>query len=274
MPYLKLPPSHQSVELFYELHGNGNTKLLFIMGLLTDGEAWKNQTDFFRQNAEYQAVSYDNRGCARSSTPFTLEYTTQQMAKDALYLINHLEWKQCHVIGVSMGGMISLEFAILAPEKILSLSLVATHAGGISGRAPFVGIRHILTSLSTKNEKIQLENAMLMLYGKRTLSDPDKHKLIYDYHSTRFKSRINPELTGVVGHILAVQRHYINYADLLKIRYSNFPCLIIVGTEDRLVREANSYMLQRVLGCKLVKLDDAGHGIPAERADELNKELL
>jgi hypothetical protein len=46
--------------------------------------------------------------------------------------------------------------------------------------------------------------------------------------------------------MFAVQRHYISYADLLKIRYSNFPCLVIVGTEDRLVRETNSYMLQRV----------------------------
>ena len=48
------------------------------------------------------------------------------------------------------------------------------------------------------------------------------------------------------GQMFAVQRHYINYADLLKIRYSNIPCLVMVGTEDRLVRESNSYMLRRV----------------------------
>ena len=44
----------------------------------------------------------------------------------------------------------------------------------------------------------------------------------------------------------AVQRHYLSYAELLRIRYSHFPCLVMVGTEDRLVRETNSYMLQRV----------------------------
>lgn len=53
-------------------------------------------------------------------------------------------------------------------------------------------------------------------------------------------------MVGIFGQMFAVQRHYISYADLLKIRYSNFPCLIMVGTEDRLVREANSYMLKRV----------------------------
>jgi hypothetical protein len=46
--------------------------------------------------------------------------------------------------------------------------------------------------------------------------------------------------------MLAVQRHYVSYADLLKIRYAPFDCLIIVGTEDRLVRETNSYLLQQV----------------------------
>ena len=95
------------------------------------------------------------------------------------------------------------------------------------------------------------------------------------------------------GQMFAVQRHYINYADLLKIRYANFPCLVMVGTEDRLVRETNSYMLQRVctnllvlffrevcvffvqtLGCRLVKLEHAGHDIGGEYADQVNQELL
>jgi hypothetical protein len=53
-------------------------------------------------------------------------------------------------------------------------------------------------------------------------------------------------MVGVLGQILAVQRHYIGYSDLLKIRYSPLVILVIVGTEDRLVRQSNSYMLQRV----------------------------
>lgn len=69
---------------------------------------------------------------------------------------------------------------------------------------------------------------------------------MYEYYLQRLRKRIRPSLIGMFGQVLAVQRHFINYADLLKIRYAKFPCLIIVGTEDRLVREANSYMIQRV----------------------------
>jgi pimeloyl-ACP methyl ester carboxylesterase len=99
------------------------------------------------------------------------------MAKDALALIDHLTWQQCHVVGVSMGGMISLEFALLAPERVLSLTLLATHAGGLAGRAPFVGMHHILRSIVIRDQHLQIENALAMLYGPKTLADPEKRKV-------------------------------------------------------------------------------------------------
>jgi pimeloyl-ACP methyl ester carboxylesterase len=99
------------------------------------------------------------------------------MAKDALALIDHLQWNQCHVVGVSMGGMIALEFALLASNKVLSLTLLATHAGGLAGRAPFVGVHHILRSIVIRDEDLIIENALAMLYSKKTLADPEKRKV-------------------------------------------------------------------------------------------------
>jgi hypothetical protein len=48
----------------------------------------------------------------------------------------------------------------------------------------------------------------------------------------------------------------------------------MVGTDDRLVREANSYIIRQTLGCRLIKFDEVGHGLPGECADEINQELL
>ncbi|CAF1296060.1 unnamed protein product [Adineta steineri] len=274
MPHAKLTAENHNLDLYYELHGSGKTKIIFIMGLMTDGGAWFSQTSFFRDQPEYQCVSYDNRGCGRSSAPLTFKYTTTQMAKDALALIDHLKWTQCHVVGVSMGGMIALEFALLAPERILSLTLLATHAGGIAGRAPFIGIRHILRSLVIREDHLQVQNSLEMLYGPKILGNPDKLKMFRNFHTERHKNRIQPPLIGVIGHLFAVLRHYVSYAELLKIRYSPFDCLIMVGTEDRLVREKNSYIIRQTLGCRLMKLDRAGHGLPGECAKEINEELL
>jgi pimeloyl-ACP methyl ester carboxylesterase len=99
------------------------------------------------------------------------------MAKDALALIDHLRWPQCHVVGTSMGGMIALELALLVPERILSLTLLATHAGGLAGRAPLFGVRSILESLVVRDQHLLIENALAMLYGPKTLADPVKREV-------------------------------------------------------------------------------------------------
>ena len=125
-------------------------------------------------------MSYDNRGCGRSSTPLTFEYSTVQMAKDALELIDHLGWAQCHVVGVSLGGMIALEFALLARSRILSLTLMATHAGGLIGQAPLIGLRHILRSLTIRDQDRIVNNALESLYSSKTLNDPEKRQVRKD----------------------------------------------------------------------------------------------
>jgi pimeloyl-ACP methyl ester carboxylesterase len=99
------------------------------------------------------------------------------MAKDAIALIDHLKWPKCHVVGISMGGMIALEFALLAPERILSLTLLATHAGGLASRAPFVGVQHIVRSFFIRDKHRLVENSLQMLYGSKTHSDPEKRKV-------------------------------------------------------------------------------------------------
>lgn len=99
------------------------------------------------------------------------------MAKDALALIDHLQWSKCHVVGISMGGMIALELALIAPERILSLTLLATYAGGLSGRAPLEGVLHILHSIMIRDEDTLIENAMKVLYARKTISNPDKKQV-------------------------------------------------------------------------------------------------
>jgi len=46
MPYVKLSSANQNLELYYEVHGTGKIKILFIMGLLADGAAWFRQVNY------------------------------------------------------------------------------------------------------------------------------------------------------------------------------------------------------------------------------------
>ena len=83
------------------------------MGLGSFGSAWQRQTkDFGHDRAsEFSALIFDNRGMGASDKPFS-RYTTLEMAKDVIELVDHLGWtseRSLHIVGISMGGMISQE---------------------------------------------------------------------------------------------------------------------------------------------------------------------
>ena len=83
------------------------------MGLGAFKTAWQRQTKDFGhdQASTYTSLIFDNRGMGDSDKPLT-RYSTSEMAKDTVELVDLLGWteeRQLHVVGVSMGGMIAQE---------------------------------------------------------------------------------------------------------------------------------------------------------------------
>lgn len=100
-------------KLSYELHGHGPSRIVWIMGLGGVKQTWQRQTkDFGHTEADkYTCLLFDNRGMGESDKPI-LRYTTSEMAKDVIELLDHVGWtepRSVHVVGISMGGMISQE---------------------------------------------------------------------------------------------------------------------------------------------------------------------
>lgn len=82
------------------------------------------------RGSKYSVLVIDNRGMGGSDKPL-MRYSTTEMARDLLEVVDHLGWtspRQLHVCGISMGGMIAQEFAYLVPERISSLNLISTAA--------------------------------------------------------------------------------------------------------------------------------------------------
>lgn len=82
---------------------------------------WQRQTKDFGhdEGSKYSCLIFDNRGMGESEKPL-LRYTTSEMAKDTLELLDHLGWtdgRQLHLIGVSMGGMIAQELVNRCSEQ-------------------------------------------------------------------------------------------------------------------------------------------------------------
>ncbi|RAL60041.1 hypothetical protein DID88_000667 [Monilinia fructigena] len=97
----------------WEVHGSGETKVVWIMGLGSNKSTWQRQTLYFghERGDKYSSLVFDNRGMGASDTPL-LRYSTSEMAKDCIELLDHLGWtkdRQLNITGVSMGGMIAQE---------------------------------------------------------------------------------------------------------------------------------------------------------------------
>ena len=83
---------------------------------------WQRQTRHFghERGSEYSCLIFDNRGMGKSDKPLS-RYSTSEMAKDAIELVDQLGWtsrRELHVVGISMGGMIAQEFV----RRSLSIS--------------------------------------------------------------------------------------------------------------------------------------------------------
>ena len=112
--------------LYYEEAGEGEP-LLMVMGLGTDHLGWILQVPEFSKH--FRVITFDNRDVGQSKQADG-PYEVADMAHDALALADHLELDSFHLLGMSMGGAIAQEMALTAQERLRTLTLVVTFAGG------------------------------------------------------------------------------------------------------------------------------------------------
>ncbi|HVC44543.1 MAG TPA: alpha/beta hydrolase [Candidatus Binataceae bacterium] len=114
-----------AIHINYETFGDG-PPLLLIMGFAMPGVAWMPMLPFLNG---FKCYYFDNRGTGYSDKPDGL-YSVPAMADDASALMRAIGLEQASVYGISMGGMIAQELALLHPEQVTKLVLGCTMAGG------------------------------------------------------------------------------------------------------------------------------------------------
>ncbi|KAI8061779.1 Alpha/Beta hydrolase protein [Gongronella butleri] len=257
----------------------------FFIGFAAPCQAWDFQTKFLATTGNYTAVLFDNRGNGHSDAPVGL-YTTRQMAADALDLMDGLGWVNCrvHIVGISMGGMISMELADMAPDRILSLTLTSTTARRLT--PSWYVLSTFAKIILFYQPHDQLAAAMNMVYPTDWLAEaPTDPAHAAEYSTNREmitmtfirhigQSRLQP-LQGYVGQISACLRHNFSDARLRKLKRSGIPVLVVTGTHDNLIPAALSHHLHRVLDATHLEVfEGSGHDIPEERVDRYNELLL
>ena len=135
------------VDLCYETFGGAEQPtVLLIMGLGFQLIHWPE--DFCRQLAAegLRVVRFDNRDAGRSTHLPGRRYTLEDMADDAVGLLNALAVESAHVVGASLGGMVAQSMAIRHPGRVRSLaSIMSTTGRRGKGRTSIRVFRHLLT---------------------------------------------------------------------------------------------------------------------------------
>ena len=112
------------VRIHYEVIGFGRRPpVLFVQGLGAEKNSWNLQRAALA--LRWRTVALDNRGAGRSDKPDGT-YDLEQMADDAIAVLDDAGIESAHVVGLSMGGAISQIIALKHPNRVRSLTLVAT----------------------------------------------------------------------------------------------------------------------------------------------------
>jgi len=248
----------EGAEIYYETAGDGDP-LLLIMGLGADSRGWTMQMHAFAER--YRVLSFDNRGVGKSSVPLP-PYTTGQMARDALAVLDAEEIERAHVLGVSLGGTIAQELVLEAPDRVRSLALGSTWAGPSAWRSRLRRMQ--LGILETHGVEALVRARSLFIFSPPMF---EKAAQIMDLIE---KTMAETPLEGYLHQLDAAEAHDAR-ARLGEVRT---PTLVLTGKRDILVPpELSIEVASLIPGAELVTLETA-HAIQLEESALFNETVL
>jgi pimeloyl-ACP methyl ester carboxylesterase len=246
-------------DIAYEISGEGEP-LLMIMGFVSDSRMWILQTPAFAPH--FKCITFDNRGVGMSSQP-PGPYTMEQMAADALAVLDDAGIERCHVLGVSMGGAIAQQLALKAPERIRSLALAVTwcHRNPWLDRLSDIG-RHFA---SMGHDEFGRGVLLFLFSPPFMINQPDLIAAI-----EQMVLAFQPPADTFVNQLAAVVDHDVRE----QLATINVPTLVVSARRDLMVPpELGEIVAASIPGARF-ELLDGGHAVNAENAAEFNSVVL
>ncbi|HEX4209947.1 MAG TPA: alpha/beta fold hydrolase [Candidatus Binataceae bacterium] len=236
------------VDLAYQLRGSG-TPLVMIHGAQGDQSMFNDLASRFA--ADYRVLTFDQRGSGLSEKP-DMDYTIAMLADDTAALMEHLGCDIAHILGVSMGGMIALEFVLRHPGKTRSVVLGCTTPGG--PKAVRIGGSAFTAAYSATPMSAE-ERGRALAEAAFTKGYIESHpEIVPAMIEARRQRPIDPV---ALDHRLKAALHHNVYDRLAEIKA---PALVITGKDDALISWENSRLLaEHIPGAELVILEPAGH---------------
>ena len=240
--------------IHYEVDGEGEP-LVLIAGTAFDLSFWD---DLLPELRGFRVLRLDNRGAGLSDAPDEA-FSIEQMADDVAAVMDAAGMPSAHVYGASMGGQIAQELAIRYPERVLSLVLGATWAGG----PPLSRAVRLLPLLLSRKDPEDLVRATAPFLSATPIPETDG-RFPGHARAPRNKPAIRRQLTA-----------QLRYSSLRRLHTIRQPTLVMHGEKDRFVSPLNAKrMTRRIPGARLRLIAGAGHLHHRDRPRESRDLLL
>ena len=293
---------NKDIEIYYRDYGPIDAEpILLVQGLGGQLVNWPQHLIEFLIENNFRPIVFDNRDTGlstridsdsfsdekRSNTivrsyiryylrlPIESEYTIDDMANDAIAVLDELNISQAHVLGISMGGMIAQIIASSHPDRTKTFTLIASTASTPSPlNGPTRKVRKLLMD-RTKNPNSNIDQRVdrtRKIFSEIGYQGIDLYTdEFYQDISSSIKRGGNDD-TGFGRQLTAVLGSE-NRLD--KVKSIKVPTLIIHGQDDPLIKVKNAYKTNKLIkDSKLIVISDMRHLIEPPVFDQFKLELL
>jgi 3-oxoadipate enol-lactonase len=253
-------------DLYYEIHGDG-PPLVMVMGIGYDSSLWTLQ-QVPALSTRFQVVLVDNRDAGRSSRAEG-PYSIADMADDVAGLLDALGIHRTHLLGLSMGSMIGMEFALRHADRLDRLVLAGP------GAAP---ARNAIDPISMWSW-VKANDPSGEVFGGQQFTWLFSTAFLRNQQSVQETSAMlasNPNPVDPEAYARQAQA-YLQFDALDRLGGIATPTLVIVGEQDLLTPPwVAREVADGIHGARfeIITGDGSSHVVPLERPDDFNQLVI
>ncbi|MDR9802918.1 alpha/beta fold hydrolase [Rhizobium hidalgonense] len=246
--------------------------ILLIMGAMASMLWWPDEFCQTLAAQKYYVIRYDNRdtGCSTIYEPGEPPYTMDDMAADAIRILDGYGIERANLLGMSLGGTIAQIAALSHPERVKTLTLMSTTPMGSDTSAlphttdAYMG--HAATG-ETVDWTDDAQVIEFLVEDTRMIAG-----MAHPYDEGRARAFVERDVERAKNFVSATNHFMLRGGQALKGKLAELaaPLLVIHGTADPIYPVEHGELLARtVKGAKLVRLEGGGHEIHPNDWEEI-----
>lgn len=268
---------HQGIRLATEAFGDPNDQpVLLVMGATASMLGWPDEFCISLAERGLHVIRYDHRDTGQSTTvpPGEATYAVEDLAEDAIAILDAYGIDKIHLIGMSLGGYITQMLAVAQPKRVASLTLIASEPLGWDGAElphisqAFLDHFSTLASLDWSDRGAVadfLVESERLCAGAGTTFDEYRERARVERVISRTDS-----LPSMFNHGALVTRD--DWTG--RFREIGCPVLVIHGADDPILPVENGRAIaQAVPHASLTVLTGTGHELPVMAIPELAEQI-